>query len=78
MSIGEMALAGLIAGIVVGLLPLGIGFWKDRVALGVVGFVASALSGIVLGLLLAIPVAVVFTLAIVLMRPERRTRATHA
>ncbi|MBW3593702.1 MAG: hypothetical protein KY396_08400, partial [Actinobacteria bacterium] len=67
----------LFVGVVCGLIPLGVGFWKNRVALGAVGFVASGVGGAVLALLLALPVAIVFTLAIVLMRPER-ARASHA
>lgn len=74
MDVGKAALIGLIAGLVCGLIPLGSGFYKDRVSLGVIGFVASAIAGAVLGLLLAIPVAIVFTLAIFLMRGERRPR----
>ena len=77
MDLETAIVAGLIAGIVVGLIPLGAGFFKDRRALGLVGFVSSALSGAILGLLLALPVAIVFTLAIFLMRREP-ARASHA
>ena len=75
MDAGRAALIGLIVGTVIGLIPFGSGFYKDRVALGAIGLVASAISGAILGLLLAIPVALVFTLAIFLMRGEgRQTR----
>jgi hypothetical protein len=75
MDPGTLALVGLVAGIVCGLIPLAAGLIKHRMTLGVVGLVVSALCGALLGILLALPVAIVFTLAIVLMRPER-ARAT--
>jgi hypothetical protein len=77
MDLGDAILIGLIAGIVCGLIPLAAGLWKGRPQLAWIGLVASALSGAVLGILLALPVAIVFTLAIFLMRGER-ARATTA
>jgi hypothetical protein len=77
MDAGRLALIGLVAGIVCGLIPLAAGLIKHRIALGVIGLVVCAACGAILGILLALPVAIVFTLAIVLMRPER-ARATTA
>jgi hypothetical protein len=71
MDVETMLLAGLIAGIVCGLVPLIAGYVKGRLQLGIIGFVVTALSGLVLGLLLAVPVAIVFTLFIVLSGRER-------
>jgi hypothetical protein len=75
--VARAAIAGLVAGILCGLVPLALGVWKDRAALGVVGLVVTAGCGALLGILLAIPVAIVFALAIVLI-PRERMRATHA
>ena len=77
MDVGDAALIGLVVGIVCGLIPLVSGFVKGRVALGLIGFAASAVAGVILGLLLALPVAIIFTLAIFLMRGERQ-REQHA
>jgi hypothetical protein len=54
-----------------------VGFVRGRAALGVVGLVVSAIGGLILGLILALPIAVVFTLAIVLYGRERM-HPTHA
>jgi len=55
------AVVGLIAGAVCGLLPLIVGLTRKQVGLGVGGFVSCVIAGAVLGLLLAAPVAVIFT-----------------
>ena len=52
---------GTLAGILCGLIPWIIGTKKDKASPGLVGFFACALSGGVLGLMLALPVAAVFT-----------------
>jgi uncharacterized membrane protein len=52
----ESGLLGLICGVI----PLFFSTGKDRVKLGFVGLLACVVSGLLLGLLLAIPVAVVF------------------
>lgn len=78
MDLETAVIAGLIAGLVCGLLPLISGLVKGRRELGIIGFVACAVSGAVLGLLLAIPVAIVFTLAIFLWTPNARRRGSGA
>lgn len=52
---------GTIFGILVGLVPLIIGVKKKKTGLGVGGFFASAVSGAVMGLILSIPIAGIFT-----------------
>jgi len=76
MDVGDAILIGLIVGVVCGLAPLVSGFLTGRVGLGVAGLVVTAISGMLLGLLLAVPVAIVFTLVIWFTRPER-TQARH-
>jgi hypothetical protein len=52
-------------GMVCGLMPLLVGINRKQVALGVVGFVCSAIGGAILNLLLALPVSLIF-MAIIL------------
>jgi hypothetical protein len=52
---------GTFAGLLVGLIPLVVGARKDNLNLGIAGFFATALSGAILGLLLAVPIGGVFT-----------------
>lgn len=57
----QWVLVGAGLGLVVGLAPLIAGFIKGNLKIGALGFVASIVAGAVLGLLLAVPVAAVFT-----------------
>ncbi len=52
--------AGLIEGILLGLLPLITGMKKNQPGLAIGGFFASLVAGIILGLILAIPTAAIF------------------
>lgn len=61
--IGAM-IGGTVAGAVCGCLPLGVGLSMKRPQLAWGGLIASTFSGTVLGLCLAVPVAVVFTVII--------------
>ncbi len=70
MDVATAAVVGLIVGAIAGLAPLIAGYFRSRLALGVIGFVASVVGGAILGLLLAVPVALVFTLVILLVRRE--------
>ena len=54
----------LIISIVVGLVPLFYGRMRGRQTLGVIGFVATIIIGVVLGFLVAIVAALVFLVAI--------------
>jgi len=76
MDVGDAILIGLIVGIVLGLIPLAVGLWKGRTQLAWIGFVATAISGALLGLLLAVPVAIIFTIAIFMTARDRRTTTT--
>lgn len=55
------AAIGLLAGAAVGLVPLGAGAYRHRLAYGLAGLAASAAAGAILGLILAVPVALLFT-----------------
>jgi hypothetical protein len=57
-------IGGFIVGVLCGLVPLIVGIVKKRPVLGVVGFVSCVPCGLLLGLLLAGPVAAVFTIII--------------
>ena len=42
---------------------------RDRQVLGMIGFITCIVSGLILGLLLAIPVSIVFTIVIFFSKP---------
>jgi hypothetical protein len=77
-DVGTALVAGLVAGIVCGLLPLLTRLIKDRRQLAIVGFVVTAVSGLILGLILAVPVALGFTLAIFFWKPAHERHTTTA
>lgn len=52
---------GLLAGFCCGLVPLIVANNKNKTNLGLAAFGACTVSGLLLGLLLAIPMAVIFT-----------------
>ncbi len=74
-EVGTLLVAGLIAGIICGLVPLIYGLMRDRRQLALLGFGASALAGLVLGLILAIPVAGIFVFLIYRSTRERGAAA---
>ena len=61
-----MALGALFVGLVAGLIPLVAGATTNQKRLGVSGFFASLVGGFVAGGLIAIPIALGFTVKIVL------------
>jgi len=78
MDMETALLGGLIAGVLCGLVPLIYAASKGRIALGALSFLATVAAGLVLGLILAIPVAAVMTYIVhrsVSRRPSTRTSA---
>jgi hypothetical protein len=65
-----MIFIGLLAGCVCGLLPFFVGKRFQRVRLGKAGFFTCLVSGGVLGLLLALPVSIVFTVVLLILRRQ--------
>src|SRR5262249_58569432 len=57
-------LCGGVAGFLWGLLPLFIGRYREQEILGWVGLACCTVGGVVLGLLLAVPLALLFTILI--------------
>jgi hypothetical protein len=53
----ESLIDGFLVGLIFGAIPLYVGAIKNRVRLGFIGLTAGTLSGLLLGLLLAIPVS---------------------
>ena len=47
-------------GFVLGLIPLGFGYFRGRTKIGVLGIIASTLGGVVAGLFLSVPAVVIF------------------
>ena len=59
-------------GLLLGLIPLVLGFIKKERSYGVFGFLGSIIGGAILGLLLSIPVAAIFSW-LILRRPKPET-----
>ena len=57
----QLMMIGGALGVVIGLIPLITGIVKKNLKFGVFGFLGSILGGALLSLILAIPVAVIFT-----------------
>ena len=66
-------MVGFLFGILVGIIPVVIGAIKQRLGLGIGGFFACAISGLILGLLLAVPVCGFFVWKIVNGASEQAT-----
>jgi Zn-dependent protease with chaperone function len=64
MDLGAAIAIGSAMGLVCGLVPLTFGLTRDEKGLAWGGFGACVLAGAMLGLLLAIPMAIVFTVLI--------------
>ncbi len=60
----------LAVGALMGLIPLISGMVKNRKGLAIGGFVACVIAGFLLGIILALPTAIVFTLIIFLTKPK--------
>lgn len=64
-----LLLGALVVGIFCGLAPLIAGKVKNQLRLGVIGFICCVVGGFILGLIIALPAAVIFTLVIALKKP---------
>ncbi len=63
-------IGGLIAGCLCGLIPLALAQWKGRLPVGIAAWLSCLICGGILGLLLAGPVALIFsTVILALGRP---------
>lgn len=63
-------IGGAIAGALCGLAPLLVGNSRGQQQLGLIGFISCVVAGLLLGLLLAVPVALVFTIVILTKKPQ--------
>ncbi len=61
MTMLQRVLFGAAVGLILGLVPLITGIIKGRLKLGLMGFAASIVGGSIFALILALPVAAVFT-----------------
>lgn len=66
-------IVGLISGFVFGLIPLIVGFKKQNIKFGLIGFVLCIIAGSFLSLLGAIPVSIIFTWLILRKKPVETT-----
>ncbi|MBN1621889.1 MAG: hypothetical protein JW871_04795 [Endomicrobiales bacterium] len=67
----QTLIIGAVVGIVAGLVPFIIGMNKNKSSLAITGFFACMVSGAILGLLLAVPVCIAFTWAILKKSKEK-------
>lgn len=58
-------LGAILIGVICGLMPLITGLVKKQSSLGFIGLIGSIVGGFILGVLLALPIAIVFTIIIV-------------
>ena len=72
----EIIVGAVLAGIVCGLVPLIFGHVRGEKGLAWGGFAACLVAGLVLGLLLAVPMAIVFTVLIWKNSKDRQARTT--
>jgi hypothetical protein len=56
-------------GFVLGLIPLVLGFVRGRVKYGLLGLAASIIGGAILGVILSIPAALIFTWLVLRRQP---------
>ncbi len=55
----------LLVGILCGMVPLFVSVFKNQIIYGLLGFLTCVISGVILGLLLGLPVAALFTWLII-------------
>lgn len=61
LTLTQLALiVGIVSGVLFGLIPLILGFKKQNVKLGIIGFVVTLIAGAIFSILGAIPVSGVF------------------
>ncbi len=61
----DIALMGAGLGLLIGLVPLVLGFVRGKILLGLAGLIASAIGGAILGVFLSIPIIALFVWLIV-------------
>ena len=67
-------IGGLFVGALCGLLPFGLAKWKRRVSLGIGALITCIVCGLILGIMLAAPVAIIFS-AVVLIMGKKETES---
>lgn len=69
-TLNQLLIVGTIAGFVVGLVPLIIGFSRKSKKLAILGFVLTLIAGMALSLIGALPVAGLFSWLILRKNPD--------
>ena len=69
-----VVIGSLVMGALVGLIPLIVGLKKQAKGLAIAGFVACIVANFILGLLLSLPVAIVF-LIIIIVTTKNKTES---
>ena len=71
-----VTIIGAAIGLVLGLIPLGFGFIRNRRRLGIIGIIASTLGGAIAGVILSVPAMALFTWLVV-RRSDADAAADH-
>jgi hypothetical protein len=74
----EVIVGAIVAGVVCGLVPLIVGLTRGEKGLAWGGFVSCIIGGFVLGLIAAVPLAIIFTVLIVKNSKVQRARDQQA
>ncbi len=62
---------GFVVGVLCGLLPLILGLKKQRCGLALTSCISCVVSGLILGLILAVPVSIIFTVVILFLKKPK-------
>ncbi len=68
---------GFVVGTLCSVLPLVLAIKKKRPGLAVLSCICCIVSGLILGLILAVPVAVIFTVVIILLKKPNQSDAVE-
>lgn len=68
----------IILWVVCGIVPLVAGYIKKRITIGLIGFISSVIGSLFFGLILGLPLSLIFTLVIILMKPRSDNNVFNA
>ena len=74
----EVIVGAIVAGVICGVVPLIVGLTRGETGLAWGGFVSCIVGGFVLGLIAALPLAIIFTVLIVKNSKVQRARDQQA
>lgn len=73
-TLNQLLIIGAIIGVVFGLIPLILGFKRNKPKIGILGFILTAIAGTMFSMLGALPICGLFTW-LVLRKPSKTVQA---